>query len=458
MITGQKIVVYGLGIEGLSAVKYLSKNNEVTVLDDRDIRKIDTKFTSEAKKYTTKIFLGKYNNLQKFDLVIRSPGVRPDHPVVKKLILAGATLTSATNIFFHDFHGEIIGVTGTKGKGTTTTLIYQLLKTRYNNVLLAGNIGVPMLGLLPKINPNSKVVLELSSFQLMGLTNSPHVAVVLMTTSEHLNWHKNINEYLSAKSNIVKYQTAIDYAVINKDFPNSKVVSQNTLAKKYFFSTKNKTNGIYIKGDKIISVINGPQIVCKTQDVRLVGPHNLQNVAAAVSVAEIYGIKKTKILKVVKSFKGLSHRLQLVATKNGVKYYNDSFSTTPETTIAAIDSFSSPKIMILGGSSKNSDFTNLVKKIKETPSVKACILLGEEAKKLNGMLKAGQKSNLQIITGLNSMVEVVDKCSRISIKGDIVLLSPAAASFGMFKNYKNRGDQFVREVNKLNEKIKPDQI
>lgn len=447
MIKGKRIAVFGLGIEGLSAIKYLSGANKVSVFDKRVASKIDSKFTKEAKKSKAKLLLGRSSS-SKFDFVVRSPGVRPDDPEIFKLVSNGARLTSATNIFFKECPGQIIGVTGTKGKGTTSTLIYEILKTQDENVFLAGNIGTPMLDLLPKINKNSKVVLELSSFQLMDLVLSPHVAVTLMTTTEHLDWHKNQEEYLGAKSNIVKHQSTIDFAIFNDDFVNSKSQARLSKAKKYFFSVQHKTNGVYLDGDKIVSQIGKREVVCKARDINLPGSHNIQNIEASVAVAKIFKISNANILKVVKNFKGLKYRLELVAVKKGVKYYNDSFSTTPETTIAAIDAFISPKILILGGSSKKSDFKTLIQKIKSTKSIKALILIGQEGKRIKSML-SNLENNLQVVDGLKSMRQIIGTSQKLSSKGDVVLLSPACASFGMFKNYQDRGDQFTNEVKNL---------
>ncbi len=448
MTSRKKVIVLGLGIEGLSLVKYFSKNYEVSVFDEKVESDIEKQATEAVKGYGAKLYLGNIKKLPKFDIIARSPAVRPDYPLISKLTKKGSLLTSATKIFFNICKGEIIGVTGTKGKGTTCTLIYKLLKTQYNNVHLAGNIGIPMLDILPKIKKSSKVVLELSSFQLMDLGKSPHIAVALMATSEHLNWHKDQNEYLKAKSNISKYQNTTDYAVINADFPKSIKLTKETKAKKYFFSTTKETNGVYVKSNNIISAIGEQERVCTATEVLLPGRHNLQNVLASCTVAKIYGITSSNIRKVLKNFKGLEHRLQLVATKEGVKYYNDSFSTIPETTIAAMEAFNGPKILVLGGSSKNSDFRKLINKIETTSTVKNIVLIGKESIRIKGLIK-DDRTRKKIITGLNSMAEVVTKCKNLSKSGDIVLLSPACASFDMFKNYKDRGNQFIKAVNLL---------
>ncbi len=451
MISGKKIAIFGFGQEGLSALNYLSAKNEVSIIDDKKAKDFAAEYFKAAKKHGATIYDSNDANLPRFDLVVRSPGVRPDHKTIQKLKKSGATLTSPTNIFFEECRGQIIGVTGTKGKGTTSTLIYELLKTQDKNVFLAGNIGTPMLDVLPKINPKSKVVLELSSFQLMDLRKSPNVAVVLMTTSEHLDWHKNQQEYLGAQSNITFHQKSNDYCIVNCDYPNSIELASSSSGQIYQVSAKREVNGAYIKGNEIISHINKTETVAKISDVKLPGSHNLENVVAAVAVAKIYDVPNNDIQKALRAFKGLPHRLEDVGTINGAKYYNDSFSTTPETTIAAINSFRNPKILILGGSSKDSDFSPLIKKLESDNTIKSLILIGTEGKKI-GSLISSKSAKAKIIYGLKTMMQIVENATQLAKKSDVVLLSPACASFDMFKNYKDRGEQFTKEVRRYENK------
>ncbi|MBI2598979.1 UDP-N-acetylmuramoyl-L-alanine--D-glutamate ligase [Candidatus Curtissbacteria bacterium] len=353
-------------------------------------------------------------------------------------------------IFFDLCPCPIIAVTGTKGKGTTATLIYKMLKTQYKDVFLAGNIGTPALEILPKLKKTSLAILELSSFQLIDLKKSPHIAVVLMVTSEHLDWHRDQSEYKSSKMSIVKFQKKNDFAVVNQDFENSRSFRVKTPAKVLFFSAQKEANGAYLKDNKIICLVDGPETIASINDVLLPGRHNLQNVLAATVVAKLQKVKAENIAKVIKTFKGLVHRLQLVRTIDGVKYYNDSFSTTPETSIAAIRSFPrNPKILILGGSSKNSDFQPLAREIVGDKTVKAIVLIGEEAKRMGDALAKSGPFTGPIMEGAKNMRQVVSAAQKLAKAGDIVLLSPACASFGMFKNYQDRGEQFTQEVNSL---------
>lgn len=449
MIIGKKILVIGAGIEGISAANFLGKQNQIAIYDDKE--KINIEKASFNKFIARpKLYLSKLPKTEEFDFIVRSPGVKPDHPIIIRLMKKGSRLTSPTNIFFDQCPSPIIGVTGTKGKGTTATLIYEMLKTQTQNVFLAGNIGMPALDILPSLNINSLVVLELSSFQLIDLKKSPHIAVVLMITQEHLDWHPDIQNYREAKKMIVKFQTNSDFAVINKDYPASIQFAKETKAKTFFFSTEAKTNGAYIKNNHLISEIIKKEVICKTNEILLPGHHNLQNVSAAAAVARIEGITVENIKNVLISFKGLKHRLELIKDVFGVKYYNDSYSTTPETAIAAIEAFpNNSKILILGGSSKKSNFSQLALKINREKSIKILILIGEETKRIKSAVASYGNFKGEIIDNLKNMREIVLTVSKSAKNGDVVLLSPACASFDMFKNYQDRGDQFTSEVMKL---------
>jgi len=329
------------------------------------------------------------------------------------------------------------------------SLIHQILKSQSSNVYLAGNIGTPALEILPELTRDSTVVLELSSFQLLDLKKSPHIAVVLMITSEHLDWHKDQNDYRTAKESIVAFQSKDDFAVINWDFQAARSMVQKTKAHVYYFSTEGKTNGTYLLSDKIISKINGFEEICTTSQILLPGKHNLQNILAAVAVAKIQKIENSKIVRVLSMFKGLAYRLQLVREINKVKFINDSYSTIPETAIAAIEAFENPKVLILGGSSKNSNFSKLGQKISQDNSIKAIILIGQEAKRIKKAIVSSGGVKAKIIEGAKNMHQIVSLAYLEAKPGDVIILSPACASFDMFKNYQDRGMQFTNEVQNL---------
>ena len=454
MITGKKIAIVGFGIEGVSCANYLGARNQIFIIDQKSKDQIDGDLWKKLKIENIKFFWG--SRVPKgldVDFIVRSPGVRLDSTVIKKLLGKKTKVTTPTNIFFDKCPCPMIAVTGTKGKGTTATLIYKILKEKFKDVFLAGNIGTSALDILPKLKKDSLAVLELSSFQLLDLKKSPHLAVILMVTTEHLDWHKDRQEYVDAKKPIVSFQKEKDFAVVNFDFENSAKITIGIKSKIYYFSAIRRTSGVYLKGKKIISEIGQVEQICDIAKIQLPGKHNLQNVLAAVAVAKIYSVKNDDIVKVLATFKGLEHRLELVGEKNKIQFYNDSFSTTPETTIAAIESFKNKKVLILGGSSKKSDFSALSKKIITDKSITALVLIGKEAKRIENSIKANRNFKGPILKGAKNMKEIVRIAFKIAKPGEIVLFSPACASFDMFKNYKDRGEQFIKEVRSLRSTI-----
>jgi UDP-N-acetylmuramoylalanine--D-glutamate ligase len=482
-LKGKLVAVLGYGQEGKAVTAYLIKHGIKPVLFDQkpweDWSEIEK---SEIKKLGVNFIFGPdcFKELKGFDVVFRSPGVRTSH-----LAPHTSHLTSQTKWFFEHCPCKIIGVTGTKGKGTTASLIYEILEARTSHLAprtyLTGNIGkIQPLEILDELKPDDYVVYELSSFQLQDLTQSPHIAVVLMVTSEHLDYHADQKEYVDAKSAITKFQTADDFAVINADFENSVKIGELGKGQKIYFSRqKILETGCFIKNGQIILNIPGfhqgassdlgnsqtedapwsqnGNFQFPISDFQLRGAHNLENVCAAVSVGKILGIQDDIIGKAVIGFKGLEHRLEFVAEKNGVKFYNDSFSTTPETAIAAIESFAEPEILILGGSSKNSDFTELGKIITAKKNIKAVILIGQEAGKIKLAIKTptpnpsprGRGETLAILEGAKNMAEIFGQIKSVAVPGDIVLFTPACASFDMFKSYVDRGNQFKEAVKKF---------
>ena len=359
---GLRIAIIGEGTEGKSSVEFFKKQGiEVEIRDQK-----------QGENYL--------EGLDEFDLIVRSPGVH-----VSKLDKVDLSrITSQTKLFFDLTPTKnIIGVTGTKGKGTTSTLIYEMLKAAGFDAYLGGNIGVPPLEFIDKLTPDSWVVLELSSFQLQDLTKSPHIAVLLMLTSEHLDYHKDEQEYITAKRNILNHQTESDFAIINRDYLASNESDVNGEGKKYFISREREVeDGCFALGNQVILRTKGNDLpVIDTRQLQIKGDHNHENVCAATLAAYLAGVRISAITEAIKSFQGLEHRLELVAQINNIEYYNDSFSTTPETAIAAIESFKNPEILILGGSSKNSDFVHLGEVIEKRENIKAIIGIGDEWKR-----------------------------------------------------------------------------
>lgn len=451
---GKKVAILGFGLEGLSSVSFFSKQGAlVSVFDRKEKKEVDTNFLKALEKLKVGFYGGEnyLDNLSDFDLIIRSPGIKLSEEKLKKAKEKGIEITSQTKLFFDLSPAKIIGVTGTKGKGTTSALIYEMLIKQGLDAYLVGNIGKPALEILDKLNEHSIVVYELSSFQLLDLNKSPYIAVFLMTTKEHLNYHESIEEYIDAKRNILRFQESSDFAIVNRDYPASNESDVFTKGKVFQVSREQEllTDGTFVK-DKAIFLKrnNKEEKLIDLKDILLPGKHNLENICSASIASMLSGVSSKNIAMVLKSFKGLEHRLELVDTIKGVRYYDDSFSTTPETAIAAIEAFTEPEILILGGSSKNSDFSELGKIISEKENIKAIIGIGEEWGKIKDSI-SNAKSKAFLVEGAETMEQVVKAINKIAETGDVVLLTPACASFGMFKNYKERGEQFKAEIRKL---------
>jgi len=451
---GRKIALLGFGIENISVAKFLLKNGiDFQILDKTPAGKLtrEGQLLIKEKKLKIKTGTDYLANISDYNFVIRSPGIPYLTPEIQTAKEAGAEITSSTKLFLELTKCQVIGVTGTKGKGTTASLIYEILKNGYSSlgkIYLAGNIGIASFDIIEEVKSEDLVVLELSSFQIQDLDCSPYVTVVVNLTDDHLDYHQTIEEYQATKQAVLKFQNENDFAVLNKDYRECYKLKEFGKAKKYFFSSKEKTDGAYVNrnGDVILTV-SGEEKICSQKEVQLIGRHNLENIAAAAIVGKIFNVAIADIHRVVTEFKGLPHRLEFVREINGVKFYNDSFSTNPTPTMAAIDSFSEPITIILGGSKKGADFTKLADKIKSS-TVKNVILIGVEGPRIKKSLeKAGVSANF--IDGDKDIETIVHQAVEVAKPNSIILFSPACASFDMFKNYKGRGEKFKQAVKDL---------
>ena len=485
-LQNKKVAVLGMGIEGLALVDFLfDKDCDISVLDKLHPKEIEERLTSEERKTFNRILQDEkivktfgedyLENLDKFDVVFRSPGISYHNPKIAEARKKGVEISSQIKLFFELCPCKIIGVTGTKGKGTTASLIFEILKSssqfsilnsqsvlndkmktdeltgnwkletgKLPQVYLAGNIGYPAITLIPELKSDDIVILELSSFQLMDLERRPQIAVVTNLLIDHLDYHRDEEEYRKAKENIVKYQTENDFAILNKRSTFDEAIISDLKSSIRYFGSMEGVDAIVTNEDVILDPQNRNAKICDKSNIELFGHHNLENIAAAVLVADILNINMETVKQVVKEFKGLPHRIEFVAEINGVKFINDSFATNPEPTMAAINSFSENKILILGGSSKGADFTTLVKKIS-CSNVKAVVLIGAEADKIERSLVEAAYSG-QIKKGISNIDEIVKTAKDLASPGDVIILSPACASFGLFKNYKDRGEKFKNAV------------
>jgi UDP-N-acetylmuramoylalanine--D-glutamate ligase len=441
-----KVAIVGYGVEGQSAHRYwLKQNADVTVCDQKtDLELPEGTQTQLGENYLS--------NLDRFDVIMRTAGMHPQiildkNPVVEDKI------STVVNEFMRVCPAPIIGVTGTKGKGTTSTLIHKILQAAGKTSHLGGNIGHSPFDFLSEIKKDHFVVLELSSFQLSDARHSPHVAVCLMVVPEHLNWHADFEDYKNAKANLFKYQEVDDIAVYNALNANSREIAAYSGAgtvRMYGVPSvgKQATNpdiSAYVKKDTIYFE---NKEICGIGEIGLLGRHNLENVCAAIAaVWDVIDGNVPAIRKVITSFSGLEHHLEFVRYFNGVRYFNDSFSTTPETAIAAINSFDEPKVIIVGGSDKGVKYDQLAEAIVNH-NVRQVVAIGLMGKVIaEELLKLGYQAIVN--EQLDTMSAVVKAACKVARTGDVVLLSPACASFDMFKDYKDRGDQYKAAVKAL---------
>lgn len=456
---GKRVGVLGISLEGRDTVRFLHERGALITCCDRRTKEALSSTYEELSEFGVSFQLGKeyLHHLDAFDAVVRTPGMSPRLPELIAYAKAGGVITSLTKIFFNECRAPIIGVTGTKGKGTTSTLIARMLESDGATVHLGGNVGMPLLSRVDSIHTDDWVVLELSSFQLEDLTQSPHIAVILRTTQEHLanfdtlatNFHPTKEAYIEAKKPMVRYQTEQDMIVVNKDDPTARSFAKETKARSYFFSVSDASVDAFVVDHAVyLRTSDGnTRKLCDRGSVKLRGDHNLENIAAASLVSRAAGVSIEAIAKAATTFPGLPHRLELVRVVNGVTYINDTFSTVPETTIAGVNSFDEPLILILGGSEKGSDFTQMGNVIAQS-RVKALIIIGDMTQRiLESVDRAGYKGKR--IVGLRTMKEVVVAATRVAVSGDVILFSPACASFDMFLNYKERGREFKAAVNNL---------
>lgn len=432
----KKIAILGLGINNKNLAEYFkSRKIPYEVFDD---------WQSPAE------LTGKIDG---FDVVFRTPGLPFLSRPIQQARQNGAVVYSQTKLFFDLCPGQIIGVTGTKGKGTAATLTRNILAAAGKRAFLAGNIGQDPFAFLDQIAPADLVVLELSSFQLQDLHKSPHVAVVLKITPEHLDYHHDLEEYIDAKTPILAYQSAADFAVLNYDQEITRSFAPKTAGQIVWNSLSQAVKpGCFVNNEKIILNFDQTVELLDVAAIQLLGRFNLENVTAAIAAAAVAGVKDYAAMrKAVAQFRALPHRLELVAEVKGVKFYNDSFATTPETTMAALSAFLEPVILIVGGSEKKADYRELGKAIAHS-KIKALLPIGVTGPAIAKLARgAGYRGRIadQIFT---AMPQIVKAANDLAQRGDAVLLSPASASFGMFKNYKHRGELFKKFAVRL-EKI-----
>ena len=452
-LKGKKVAIIGLGVSNLPLLKYMyEKKAKVTVFDEKDKEEVPRKLLERLDKYETNAFFGKncFENLKKFDIIFRSPSCLPTRKELVEEKERGAIITSEIEMLMKLCPCKIIGVTGSDGKTTTTSLIYSILKKAGYNTYLGGNIGIPLFTKIDEMKPDDVLVLELSSFQLMGMKISPNISVITNITPNHLNIHKDYEEYIDAKKTIFKYQNENDYLVLNYDNEITRACRKEARSKVTYFSSKEKLDNGFIVDNGIIKECEDGirKHVLNTKDVLLRGNHNFENIGAALAATKTL-VDQDIAVEAVKEFKAVEHRLEFVREIDNVKWYNDSVSSSPTRTIAGLNSFDEDIVLIAGGYDKNLDYTPIAKPILK--KVKTLILLGATSGKIFNAVKdeeEQEKKHVDIYM-CDNLEEAINLAKKYAKPNEVVLFSPASASFDMFKNFAERGNIFKNLVNKL---------
>jgi len=441
-----RVLVVGLARTGVATALFCAKHNAIVTatearreseLGDAPEKLREAGVALEVGGHTEKTYLAQ-------DLIIPSPGVPADDPLLLLARSKKITVWSEIELAYRFLEGEMIGITGSNGKTTTTTLVHHILKSAGRDALLAGNVGTPLISCVDSMKATTWSVVELSSFQL-ELTDKfrPEIGVFLNLTPDHLDRHKTMEAYTAAKARIFAKQTELDAAVLNADDAPTVALAPKKPQVFWFSRQRRVEQGACVHGEDIVVVHHGKEeFVLKVADIPLVGTHNVENVLAAVTSARLAGVDAATIGAAVRSFAGVEHRLEFVAEIRGVRYYNDSKATNVDATLKALDAFPGGILIILGGKDKGSDYTVLQKPLQE--KAKRALLIGAAADKIEGQI-AGSVA-LERAGTLQNAVEIASQAAQA---GNVVLLAPACASFDQFENYEHRGRVFKELVDKL---------
>ncbi len=438
MLENKNILIMGFGVTGKSSLKFLREFPVKIYIYDKNI-------DFQSLKVDEDFIIFKDEDLDKIDLIVKSPGIYPFDDLLVKAREKNIEIISDIELSYRYLKTDnVVAVTGTNGKTTTTTIVGDILK-RKAKTFVVGNIGGGILEITKEAKKDDFIVIEASSFQLEDTIKfKPHIALLTYVTSDHLDWHKTTENYVNAKFKIFANQDEDDFAILNYEDKNL-AKKYNLKAQKYYFSMeKISERGSYFEDGKIFyNDGKSTEEILEVKDLKIPGVHNIKNVMAAIIIAKLFGIDSNTIKRSISSFTGVEHRIEFVRELNGVKYYNDSKGTNPDSTEVAIAAMDSNVILIAGGYDKNSNFDNLIEKSKD--KLKTVILLGETADKISNSCKKS-KVEFYIVKDLNKAVELAKK---LSLKGEDVLLSPACASWDMYSNYEARGRHFKDLVREL---------
>ena len=452
-LRGKTVAVIGIGVSNTPLLRLLLREGISVTACDRSSREKLGALAGELEAAGAKLQLGDgyLQNLSQ-DVIFRTPGLRPDVPELEAARARGSVITSEMEVFFQVCPCPIIAVTGSDGKTTTTTIIAELLRAAGHTVHVGGNIGHPLLAEADTIRPTDWAVLELSSFQLMTMTHSPHIAVVTNLAPNHLDVHKSMEEYVWAKENIFRHQQPGDIAVFNLDNAITRELSAHAPGRALYFSRQAEPeNGVFLRGDAVISRRDGHERqIMTTEDIRLPGVHNVENYMAAIAAVD--GLVPDETIRTfARAFNGVEHRIELVRTWRGVRFYNDSIASSPSRTIAGLRSFKEKVILIAGGYDKHIPFDVLGPEVVE--HVKLLILCGATADKIRAAVEQapGYRPGHPEILDVTPFQRAVETARSRAVPGDVVTLSPACAAFDQFKNFMERGKTFKSIVNSWQE-------
>ena len=449
VIKGKRVLVIGAGKTGVAAARVLAGLGANVSVCDIKKKHLLLDSLQQLQSLPVHVETGSYPEVapENADLVVISPGVPSDIAPIRQAFAAGIPVWSEIELAYRMFDARIVAITGTNGKTTTTALTGAIFADAGEPTVVAGNIGLPLIENVGKITPQHVVVLELSSFQLECTTTfRPQVAAVLNLTPDHLDRHGSFKDYAAAKAKIFANQAPEDAVVLNFDDEHVRQMASSVPGRVIFFSLQhNLEEGAFVQGNDIyLAQDGGRQLLCSREEIFIKGDHNLENALAASACAMLMGVNPHSIKNTLISFRGVEHRLEFVAEINGVKYVNDSKGTNPEASIKALRAFKEPIILIAGGKNKGSDFNEFARAVKER--AKKMIILGEAVKELS---LAAEKVGFTELHRVNTLEEAVGLAARNALPGDVVLLSPACASWDMFKNYEERGQVFKEQVRGL---------
>lgn len=452
-LRGRTVAVIGIGVSNTPLLRLLLREGISVTACDRSSREKLGALAGELEAAGAKLQLGDgyLQNLSQ-DVIFRTPGLRPDVPELEVARARGSVITSEMEVFFQVCPCPIIAVTGSDGKTTTTTIIAELLRAAGHTVHVGGNIGHPLLAEAGSIRPTDWAVLELSSFQLMTMTHSPHIAVLTNLAPNHLDVHKSMEEYVWAKENIFRHQQPGDTAIFNLDNAITRELSAHAPGHALYFSRREEPeNGVFLRGDAVISRRDGHERqIMTTEDIRLPGVHNVENYMAAIAAVD--GLVPDDVIRTfARTFNGVEHRIELVRTWRGVRFYNDSIASSPSRTIAGLRSFKEKVILIAGGYDKHIPFDVLGPEVVE--HVKLLILCGATADKIRAAVEQapGYRPGHPEILDVTPFQRAVETARDRAVPGDVVTLSPACAAFDQFKNFMERGKTFKAIVNSWQE-------